>query len=56
MIFQNWSYNRDKFHVRILHDPNQIGDNNIVNRKEIIKGRFLKTPHYLDWAAMFDPI
>ena len=37
MIFENWSYNRDKFHVRILHDPIHIGDYNNVNKKEVNK-------------------
>ena len=56
MIFQDWSYNRDDFHVRILYDHNQIGDNNNVNRKEVIKGGFFEIPHYLDWAATLGPI
>ena len=55
MLFQVWSFNRDGFHVNILHDPNQIGNNNNV-RKEVIKDRFLETPHNLDWAAALGPI
>ena len=56
MIFQDWSYNQDDFNVRILHDPNHIGDGNNVNRKEVIKDEVLETPHYLDWAATLGPI
>jgi len=56
MIFQDWSYNRDDFHVRILHDTNQIGDNNNVNKKKLIKDEFHQPPHYLDWAATLGPI
>ena len=44
MIFENWSYNRDKFHVKILHDPIHIGEYNNVNKKEVIKGGFLDNP------------
>jgi len=55
MIFQDWSYNRDDFLVRILHDPNQIRDNKNVNRKEVKRG-FHQPPHYADWAAMLTPI
>ena len=47
MIFQDWSYNQNNFHFRILHDPNQIGDSKNVNKKEV-KGEFFETPHYLD--------
>ena len=25
MIFQDWSYNRDDFNVRVLHDPIHLG-------------------------------
>jgi len=39
-----------------LHDPNQIGDSNNVNKKEVIKSEFLETPHYLDWAETLGPI
>ena len=49
MIFQNSSYNQDGIHVRILHDPNQIGGCNNVNRKEVIKGEFLENPQDLAW-------
>ena len=56
MIFQDWSYNQDDFHVRILHDPNQIGDNNNINRKEAIKSGFLETQHYFNWAATLGSI
>ena len=33
VIFENWSYNWNKFHVRILHDPIHIGEYNNVNKK-----------------------
>ena len=36
--------------------PNQIGNSNNVSKKEVIKGGFLETPHYLDWAATLGPI
>ena len=36
MIFQEWSYNRDKFNIRILHDPIHVGDCKYVNRKKVI--------------------
>ena len=56
MIFQDWSYNQNDFHVKILHDPNQIGDSKNINRKDVIKGEFLETLYYLDWAATLGPI
>jgi len=56
MIFQDWSYNGDNFHIRILHDPNQRGDDKIVNRKEVNKDGFREPPHYLDWAGTLGPI
>ena len=56
MIFKEWSYNRDDFNVRILHDPNQLGGDKIVNKKEVIKGGYLENSHYLDWAVTLDPI
>ena len=54
IIFQDWSYNWDKFHARILYGPIHI--RNCKNVKEIIKGGFRKSPHYLDRAAMLGPI
>jgi len=56
MIFQDWSFNRDNFHVGILHDSNQIEDSININGKEVIKGGFLETSHYLDWVATLGPI
>jgi len=56
MIFQDWSYNRDDFNIRIFHDPIQFGDNKNINLKEVIKSGFFDTPHYLDWAAMLGSI
>ena len=56
MIFQDWSCNRDKFNIRILHDPIHVGDCKFVNTKEVIKGGFREPPHYLDWALMLGPI
>ena len=47
MIFQDWSYNRENFNIRILHDPIQSRGGKNVNRKEVIKGEFFETPHYL---------
>ena len=40
---------RDNFNVRILHDPIQSRGCGNVNRIEVTKGGFLKTPHYSDW-------
>ena len=40
----------------MLHDPNQLGDDKSVNRKEVIKGEFFENLYYLDWAATFGPI
>ena len=40
MVYQDWSYNRDDFHVRILYDPIHLGANNNVNGLEV-KGDFL---------------
>ena len=40
MIFQDWSFNQDECHDRILHDPIQFGDYNNVNKLEV-KGDFL---------------
>ena len=56
MILQDWSYEGDNFHDRILHDPIHIGDYKYINRKEVNKDGFCKPPHYLDWVVMFDPI
>jgi len=33
MIFQDWSYNQNKFNFRILHDPIHVGDCKYVNQK-----------------------
>ena len=46
MNFQDWSYEGDNFHDRILHNP--IGDYKYINRKEVNKGGFRKPPHYFD--------
>ena len=56
MISQDWSYNREKFHARILHDPIHIGDYKNVNKKEVMKGGFYKISQYLDWAETLGPI
>jgi len=56
IIFQDWSYNRDYVHDRIVYDPIQSRGGNTVNRKEVIKGGFHEPPPYLDWAATLDPI
>ena len=56
MIFQDWSYNWDDYNDRILHDLIQFRNYKNVNMKEVIKGEFLETPHYLDWATTFGPI
>ena len=53
LILQDWSYERDNFHDRILHDSIHIGDCKYVNRKEVNKGEF---SHYLDWVATLGPI
>ena len=44
MVFQAWSYNRDSFNVRVMHDPIHLGDNNNAHRKEVIKGELLNDP------------
>ena len=51
IIFQDCSYNRDDYNVRVSHDPIQFGDNKTVNKKDIIKCGFFENPRYLDWAA-----
>ena len=56
MISQDWSYNRKKFHARILHDPIHIGEYKNANMKEHIKGGFHENPQYLDWAETLGPI
>ena len=56
MIFQDRPYNQDNFNVRILHDSNHVGGWKNVNRKEVIKGEFLETPHFLDWAVTLSSI
>jgi len=48
MVFQDWSYKEDNFHIRILHDPNQLGNDKTVNKKEVIRSEFCELPHYLD--------
>ena len=55
MIFQDWSYKGDNFHVRILHDPIQSRGSNTVNKKEVIEGGFFENPCYLDWAVTVIP-
>jgi len=35
MVYQDWSYNWDDFHVRILHDSIHLGDNSNVNGLEV---------------------
>jgi len=56
IIFQDWSYNRDSFIVRVLHDPIHLRDCKNVNKKEVIKGGFLYNPQDLDWVATLGPI
>ena len=56
IIYENWLYNRDKFHFRILHDHIYEGVNKNVNKKEVIKGGFQDNPRHLDWAEMIGPI
>jgi len=56
MISQDWSYNREKFHVRILHDPIHIGEYKNVNKKEVMKGEFHENSQYLDRAEMLCPM
>ena len=56
MIFQDWSYNRDSFNIKVLHDPIHLWNYKNVNKKEVIKGRFLDNPQTLDWVAMLGPI
>jgi len=50
MISQDWSYNRKKFHARILHDPIHIGEYKNINKKEVMKGGLHENSQYLDWA------
>jgi len=42
MIFQYWSYNRDSFIARVLHDPIHLGDCKNVNKKRSSKVGSLK--------------
>jgi len=56
MIFQDWSYNREKFHAKILHDPIHIGKYKNANKKEKIKCEFHKNAHYLDWIETLGPM
>jgi len=56
IIFQDWSYEGNNFHNRILHDPIHIGDCKYVNRKEVNKDEFREPPHYLNWVAMLGSI
>jgi len=39
-MYQDWAFNCDNFHDRILHDPIQFGGYNTFNWIEI-KGEFL---------------
>ena len=55
IIFQDWSFNQDTFHDRILLDPIQLRDNNNVNGMDV-KCWFFRTPYLLDWAAILTPI
>ena len=52
MIFQDWTYNQDKFNVRILHDPIHVEDYKYIKRKEVIKDWFREPPHYLDLSLI----
>ena len=56
MISQDWSHNRKKFHVWILHDPTHIGEYKNVNKKEVMKGEFHENSQYLDWTEMLGPM
>jgi len=56
MIFQEWPYEGDNFHDRILHGPIHIGDCKYVNKKEVNKNVFRELPHSFDWVAMLGPI
>ena len=40
MISEDWSYNWENFHVRILHNPICIGEYENANKKEVLKGGF----------------
>ena len=51
MVYQDWSFDMDNFHDKMLHDPIQFGDNNNVNGLEV-KGGFFRTRYLLDWVAM----
>ena len=37
MISQDWSYNWEKFHVRLMHDPIHIREYKNANNKEVMK-------------------
>jgi len=41
IVFQDWSYNQDSCNVRFISDPIQLGANNIIHQKEVLKGGFL---------------
>jgi len=56
MISQDWSYNRKKFHAKILHDPIHIEEYKNANKKEVLKGGFHKNPQYLDWVETLGPM
>ena len=56
MIFHDYSCKGNKFHDKIFNDPIHIGDCKYVNRKEVNKGEFCESPHYLDWVATINPI
>ena len=56
IISQDWSYNRKKFHARILHDPIHNGEYKNANKKEVLKGGFHENSQYLDWVKMLGPM
>jgi len=56
MSFQEWSYNENNFHNRILHDPIHIGDCKSVNKKEVNKSVFHEPPLYFDWVETLGPM
>ena len=56
MIFQDWLYEGDNFHDRILYNPIYIGGCKYVNRKEVNKCEFHELPHYRAWVPTLNPI
>ena len=56
MISQDWSYNWEKFHARILHDPIHIGEYKNVSKKEVMKDGLYENPQYLDCAETLGPM